>query len=66
MRYQIPASYTPEDRKRVKAIMVQLLTSQAAKGEYDPDDPEQMKAAAKRAFHDALAAYQAALEFICG
>ena len=53
-------------KKRIKEIAVQIVTSQVAKGEVDGDDVEAVQVAVKEAADTAVAAYDAAEEFLCG
>ncbi len=54
---------TEHRKKRIKAIAVQIVTSQVAKGEVDADDDEAFRAAMKQAVFIARSAYDAAVEF---
>lgn len=53
-------------RKRVIQITETMVASMVAKGEVDPDDDEALKKAARKCAADAVAVYNAALEFISG
>jgi hypothetical protein len=55
----------PETKKRVTAITTMMVTKRVADGKLDPNDTEAMKKAIKEAARDALAAYNAALDFVC-
>jgi len=56
---------TPEHRReRIKEIAIQIVTSQAAKGEVNVDDDAELERAMKEAGRTAREAYDAALEFV--
>ncbi len=54
------------ERERVLAIATQIVASQVAKGEVDPEDEVTLKKATQEAVKLAVEAYRAAEEFICG
>ena len=59
-----PPSPTDERKARIKAIAIQIVTSQAARGEVDVDNEAELRAAMKRAVADARETYDAAVEFV--
>lgn len=54
------------EKERVLAIATQIVASQVAKGEVDPEDEVALKKATGEAVKVAVEAYRAAEEFICG
>lgn len=58
---------SPEHRReRIKEIAIQIVTSQAAKGEVNVDDDAELERAMKEAGRTAKEAYDAAIEFTAG
>ena len=53
-----------ERRRRIKAIAVQIVTSQVAKGEVNADDDGELRAAMREAVKLAKEAYDAAVDFV--
>lgn len=53
-------------RRRIIQITQEIIASRVLAGEVDPDDDEQLRAAAKDAAATAKAAYLAAMEYISG
>lgn len=63
-----PRGLTADDwfKERVRAISIEMLASRVLRGEVDPDNDEQLRAAARECARDAVQAVNAALEFISG
>ena len=53
-------------KQRILEITEQIVTSQVARGEVDPEDDEALKKATYKAVRTAQAAYDAAMEYISG
>lgn len=58
--------YSKEDIEKIRAITSRLVEGRVLKGEVDPANDGELKAAIKQAGHDALQAYNAALEYLAG
>lgn len=53
-----------QDKKQITNIATRIIAGRVAAGEVNPDNPEELRAAAKDAAEVARAAYFAALEFV--
>jgi hypothetical protein len=58
--------YSKEDIEKIRTITSRIVEGRILKNEVDPENDEELKAAVKQAGHDALQAYNAALEFVSG
>lgn len=58
--------YSPAEKNRIREITIALVTSRVEKGEVNPDNPVELKAAIIEAGHTARSAYNAALEYLSG
>lgn len=58
--------YSEHDKTRIRAITAQFVEARVLKGEVDPENPAELKAAIKEAAQMAITTYNAALEFLAG
>jgi hypothetical protein len=58
--------YTKEDIERIRVLASRFVEGRVLKGEVNPENDAELKAAVKKAGLEALQAYNAALEFVSG
>lgn len=58
--------YSKDDIERIRVLASRFVEGRVLKGEVDPENDVELKAAVKKAGLEALQAYNAALEFVSG
>jgi hypothetical protein len=58
--------YSKEDIERIRVLASRFVEGRVLKGEVNPENDAELKAAVKKAGQEALQAYNAALEFVSG
>jgi hypothetical protein len=58
--------YSKDDIERIRTLTVRFVEGRVLKGEVNPENDEELKAAVKQAGRDAMQAFNAALEYLSG